>query len=155
VTTPDLSPVSIAHADVLAGLHQQCFEDAWDHCAMAGLLASPGVIGLAGGFDRGGGPQGFALARLASDEAEILSIGVLPVARAQGLGRTMLAALLAQLRLAGATVVFLEVATGNTAARALYQRLGFRAAGLRKGYYSRPGQAPEDAMILTLGLAAP
>jgi ribosomal-protein-alanine N-acetyltransferase len=41
--------------------------------------------------------------------------------------------------------VFLEVRRSNRAARALYHRLGFTLAGVRRGYYRKP---LEDAMVL-------
>ena len=52
---------------------------------------------------------------------------------------------------AGAHALFIEVAAGNTAARALYEALGFAAAGVRKGYYGREGGA-EDAVVMRLAL---
>ncbi len=48
--------------------------------------------------------------------------------------------------------LFLEVASDNDAAVALYKGLGFAAAGRRKGYYQRPGGKSADALILALDL---
>jgi ribosomal-protein-alanine N-acetyltransferase len=42
-----------------------------------------------------------------------------------------------------------EVRPSNTAALALYKKLGFKMLGIRKGYYSIP---PEDAIVLGLHL---
>jgi ribosomal-protein-alanine N-acetyltransferase len=44
-------------------------------------------------------------------------------------------------RARGGGQIFLEVRESNQAARALYRRLGFEEAGLRKGYYSEPVEA--------------
>ncbi|MBZ2154217.1 ribosomal protein S18-alanine N-acetyltransferase [Streptococcus australis] len=41
--------------------------------------------------------------------------------------------------------VFLEVREGNTPARTLYQKQGFKEIGCRKGYYHAPS---EDAIIM-------
>ena len=41
--------------------------------------------------------------------------------------------------------VFLEVREGNTPARALYQKQGFKEIGCRKGYYHAP---TEDAIMM-------
>ena len=49
----------------------------------------------------------------------------------------------------GATRAFLEVATDNAPARALYDAAGYRPAGLRRGYYPRPRGRACDALILT------
>ena len=48
-------------------------------------------------------------------------------------GRTVLGFLVAQ-----ADSLFLEVRESNTAARKLYEKLGFRETGRRKAYYSNP-----------------
>jgi ribosomal-protein-alanine N-acetyltransferase len=48
--------------------------------------------------------------------------------------------------------LFLEVATDNEAAVALYKSLGFKKAGTRKGYYQRAGGENADAVILALDL---
>ncbi len=121
----------------MARIHALCFAKAWDEAALGDMLKSPGIVGLVT-------TGGFVLARVAADEAEVLTIAVEPDARRKGIGRALLAeaASLAQLR--GATTMFLEVASANTAARALYGLLGFHNVGARKSYYERG----EDALIL-------
>ncbi len=57
----------------------------------------------------------------------------------------MLDAALAAMTDRGARAVWLEVRLSNAAARAMYQRRGFVAAGVRRGYYRLP---PEDALVL-------
>jgi ribosomal-protein-alanine N-acetyltransferase len=46
-------------------------------------------------------------------------------------------------------MVYLEVASGNTAARRLYESFGFTQSGLRQKYYING----EDALILSLSLS--
>ena len=53
---------------------------------------------------------------------------------------------------AGAHAVFLEVASDNTAAIALYEREGFAPAGIRRGYYAKAGAPPQDALVLRRAL---
>ncbi|MBB5193501.1 ribosomal-protein-alanine N-acetyltransferase [Silvimonas terrae] len=89
----------------------------------------------------------FAIASLVLDEAELLLIAVAPWLQGQGLGRKILQALIDQLRQRGAAQMFLEVREGNTAARALYEKLGGSVSGRRKGYYPLPGGAREDAVL--------
>jgi len=55
-------------------------------------------------------------------------------------------ALLVQARQTNSDAVFLEVRESNTAARRLYQKLGFEETGRRKSYYSNP---VEDAVLYT------
>lgn len=125
-------------ADVLAALHAQCFTDAWSRDAIAALLDKPGTFGLL--ID----DAGMIMVRVAVDEAEILTIGVVPAARKTGLGAQLLQGGAMLAAKAGAKTMFLEVDTRNKAARALYGSHGFEQAGQRKGYYAPDG----DALVL-------
>jgi ribosomal-protein-alanine N-acetyltransferase len=127
----------------LAALHAQCFAEAWTAEALASLLTGPGtfVFHL---------PEGFVIARVAGDEAEILTIAVSPEARGQGLGRVLLRQAAGEAQTRGAQAMFLEVAADNAAARALYAGQGFEQVGGRKGYYNG-----RDALILKRPLPLP
>ena len=92
------------------------------------------------------------LARLAADEAEILTIAVDPAARDKGVGRALLAANLRQATNAGARAMFLEVDAGNAAALALYKRLGFAKVGERPGYYRRKDGVRATAVVMRRAL---
>ena len=92
------------------------------------------------------------LAQLAADEAEILSIGVLPDWQRQGIGRRLVDGVARAVQRAEAKSLYLEVAADNDAALSLYSRAGFLGTGLRRGYYERPGSAPVDAVTLALRL---
>lgn len=139
--------VSAGDVQALAGLHAACFPpaQAWSADAFARLLALPGVFGC---LAEGGG---FALLRAVLDEAEILTIAVVPAARRRGLGAALLSAGLAGAALRGARACFLEVAAGNAAARALYGAAGFAAIGRRRGYY----EDGADALVLRRDLSPP
>ena len=101
-------------------------------------------LGLAGAFGRIHPAGGRVLARIAAEEAEILTLAVAPAARRQGLGRALLLAAMEEAARRGAREMFLEVAAANPAARALYAACGFTEVGLRRGYYAGGG----DALIL-------
>lgn len=113
---------------------------------MALQLGLPGSFGLV--CPDG---AGLALARVAADEAEILTLAVLPEARRRGVGGALLASVAAGAAARGARALFLEVAVGNAPARALYAAAGFVAVGRRRGYY--PGG--EDALVLRQALPGP
>jgi ribosomal-protein-alanine N-acetyltransferase len=93
---------------------------------------------------------GFAVARqVAPDEYEILNLAVDPAVRRRGVGRTLLATLLA---LPG-RILYLEVRASNTPARALYASAGFVESGVRKGYYPgplQPASPAEDAIVMKM-----
>jgi ribosomal-protein-alanine N-acetyltransferase len=94
--------------------------------------------------DSPAGVRGVLLASVAVEgESEILTLAVDPRARRQGIASALLRALLRE----RPGPIFLEVRPSNTAARQLYQRLGFEVVGRRPGYYSHP---PEDAVAMRL-----
>ncbi len=70
-------------------------------------------------------------------------------ARRKGIGNQLLTALIAEARETNSDSVFLEVRESNVAARALYEKSGFRSTGRRKSYYSNP---LEDAILYCLNL---
>lgn len=130
-----------AHAAALAAMHSLVFpHEPWDEAAFLSLLGQRGMLAL---IHEAGG---FLLLRAVLDEAEILTIGTLQ--RRQGIGGDLLREGLRHLYAAGVRTVYLEVDTGNEAARALYARLGFEATGLRKAYYEDGG----DALTMRLDL---
>lgn len=131
---------------LLARIHAACFADAWEARALAGLLASPGAFAFLAA------DNGFILVRAAGGEAEILTLAVTPEARRHGAGKALVVAAATHAQSLDASALFLEVAVGNDAARALYRRLGFVEAGMRKGYYAARGAEPEDALILRSNL---
>lgn len=92
-------------------------------------------------------PQAFIVARVASDEAEVLTLGTVPQLRGLGLARALVLAVSVAASTAGAKEIFLEVAANNDAARALYSGIGFLATGNREGYYHANNEGI-DAMIL-------
>jgi ribosomal-protein-alanine N-acetyltransferase len=139
----DVSPFDPrAGTAALAALHAACFPDAWDAAAITALLATPGTFAFAHS-------DGFVLARVAGDEAEILTLAVAPAARGRGLGRALLQAVIRKVTELGAASLFLEVGTDNPAALALYAGLGFTRVGMRKAYYNGG-----DALVLRLPLPA-
>ena len=120
----------------LSALHGQCFSEAprpWTAQEFSELLSAPGMVFV----ER---DQGFALARLIADEAELLTIAVAPQARGAGLGAAILAEVEADAARQGAKRMFLEVAEDNTAATALYGAANYKSAGYRKDYYRGDGR---------------
>lgn len=127
----------------LAAIHAEAFAAPWDEAALTELLASPGVFAVAE-------EDGFTLIRVVVDEAEILTLAVRPSARRAGLGVRLVEAAVVRAAALGAERMFLEVAEGNVAARALYARSGFVEIGRRRGYYSHTDGRREDALTLVL-----
>jgi ribosomal-protein-alanine N-acetyltransferase len=145
-----IAPPGPDAAALLAALHQAAFPaDPWSDSAMARLLAMPGAFALIATLDDE--PAGFVLARVAADEAEIVTLGVAPAHARRDIGRHLLAAAAAEAGRRGATRLFLEVAETNDAARRLYAADGFGEAGRRRRYYPDGG----DAVVLARPLSPP
>ena len=130
------------HASVLAALHAESITPPWSAGTFATLLEQPGVAGWIA--TENGEPVGLLLARAVADEAEILTLAVLPRSRRKGIGRQLMAQLVVWSATVGAARLFLEVAEDNVAARGLYERSGFAVAGRRNDYYSHGS----DALLL-------
>jgi ribosomal-protein-alanine N-acetyltransferase len=139
-----------ADAPLLAAIHAACFPPAerWDADALATQIGLPGAFGLLH-------PEGgMALGRVAADEAEILTLAVLPQARRRGVGAALLRAAHARAASAGARRMFLEVAASNASALTLYAGVGYRPVGHRRGYYADGGDAAVLACAISVAAAA-
>ncbi len=146
---PVIRPLRIDKAEDCARLHSASFAHPWPAEEMAALIANASTLAAAALDPASGRLRGFVLARLAADEAEILTIAVEPSARGKGVGRALLAENLRQAGRAGARTMFLEVDQENASALALYERLGFVKVGERTGYYRRKdGQRAMAAIML-------
>ena len=150
--TQTILPAGVDDAAALARLHAPLFDPAWNTESFKRLLAHPGCAALLARSSRSGEVVGFVIAQSAADEMEILSLGVAREHQRQGIGRRLLEALFGLARQREVCRLYLEVGAGNSAARALYSRLGFAECGRRRGYYARAGAPAEDAIMLCLAL---
>lgn len=84
---------------------------------------------------------GYAGFWLVADEVHITKVTVIAACRGQGYGRDLVRHLLHVGAALGGTTARLEVRESNLGARRLYEQLGFRVVGVRKGYYARSQEA--------------
>jgi ribosomal-protein-alanine N-acetyltransferase len=131
-----------------AAVHADVFSAAWDAQSFRGLLGQPATVGFLAGFARPAQTAGFIVGQVAAGEAEILTLGVRAERRRLGIATRLIEALASAARTAHADSLFLEVDAGNTAALALYGKLGFQERGRRKAYYVRANASPADAVTL-------
>ena len=82
------------------------------------------------------------------EEAHIIMLAIHPSFQRQGLGQALLLALLKSAHDRQLERATLEVRSSNLTAISLYQKLGFKQAGRRRGYYEDTG---EDALIFWRG----
>jgi len=81
------------------------------------------------------------------DEAHVATIAVHPDYRRQKIAQRLLAYALIEAYHTGAVKSLLEVRRGNEAAIRMYERFGYREAGVRKKYYQDNG---EDAVLMDI-----
>ena len=132
----------------LAELHRQIFDPAWDEASMTAMLQQAGSVACLALAGKAATKVGFAIGRVVADEGEILTIGTLAEWRRRGVAARLVDELSRLAAQGGAERMFLEVAADNDAAQALYLKHGYTRAGMRRGYYERPGGSPNDAAIL-------
>ncbi|WP_082677505.1 GNAT family N-acetyltransferase [Ruegeria profundi] len=90
----------------------------------------------------------FSVFQVIADEAELLTIATRPNHQRQGLALRCMQDWQARARQLGATRAFLDVATDNEPAIALYKRCGFAPCGRRKGYYMSENGTKIDAIAM-------
>ena len=151
-----LDPFGLEGMPVIAALYGAAFADDWPEQAIKSLLATPNTHALIASFLRERGPAepaGFVLYRVVVDEAEVLSIGVRPDRRRQGVAATLLTGVHQRVGTSGAASVFLEVGVDNPAAIALYESHLYARVGMRPGYYRRADGQRVNALIMKRDLS--
>lgn len=144
MSVPRLRPLREEDLDQVCALERLCFGTPWTREHFVEELKKPETcfwrvlelearVAAYGGFWR------------AVDEAHFTNVAVHPEHRRQGLGRSLLRALLDLAREQGCRSATLEVRPSNAAALALYEAEGFERVALRPRYYNDDG---EDALIL-------
>ena len=113
----------------LAELHAQCFPDRpWSASDFADLKRS--------GCEIIASDNGFIVWRTVANEAEIITIGVVPKSRRNGIAGALILLMEQELKKSRVVNVFLEVSEVNLPAKKLYEKYGFKPAGKRPKYYN-------------------
>lgn len=126
-------------------VERECFGDSWTQDMLDSELS--GALSLCCTERRNGKIVAFALGRVVADEAELFQIGTLSPYRGQGIAESLLRRLHTEMLQRGAKTCFLEVRSRNSAAIALYQKLGYSQIGFRRGYYP-----DDDAVVMRVEL---
>jgi [ribosomal protein S18]-alanine N-acetyltransferase len=133
----DVVPMTRVHIDALMPYEREMFgTEAWSADGYRAELADTRHRYYLAAVDENETLLGWAGVRVVGDTAEVLTVGVVPQARRQGIGGRLLAMLLDEARRRGAVEAFLEVRVDNTAAQQLYEQARFVRVGVRRGYYA-------------------
>jgi ribosomal-protein-alanine N-acetyltransferase len=139
-------------SELLASLHARAFPKPWSATEIAKLMENQAVFALVHG--NGAEAQGFVMGWAAAGDAEVLTVAVVPEARRKGFGAALVTAASVTALVRGAKSIHLEVAEDNSAARALYAKLGYEEAGRRHAYYAGEGGSI-DAIVMRRDLPRP
>lgn len=130
----EIVPATLRDLGALRKLEHACFDrDAWSLLDLIAVLSFPDVVRLKAVED--GRMVGFVAGdpRPSQGFAWIATIGVHPDHQRRGIGRALLQACEALLRIPR---IRLTVRMSNSAAIALYEQEGYRTTEIWKGYYS-------------------
>jgi [ribosomal protein S18]-alanine N-acetyltransferase len=146
-----IEPATLRDAPRLAQLHGASFHRGWGEGEFESMLTERNT--LVHRLRIGRNTVGFAVSRMAADEAEILSIAVAESHRGRGLSRNLLLTHLGHLAGRGVRTVFLEVEENNQPARRLYDGTGFAVAGRRERYYREANGEQLNAVLMRRDLS--
>ena len=124
-------------------IEQQAYPTPWSRSMFASELAKPTSICL-GAFE-GDELAGYVITSRYVDAWHVMNVAVDPDLRRRGVASALLERLFELTRGDERRGYTLEVRVSNDGAIHLYERLGFEARGLRRGYYT---DNREDALIM-------
>ncbi len=125
----------------IALLEKECFSKPWSEDS---VLESANFGVLFWLFEEDDKILGYIGLQTVLDEGQITNIAVANAARGRGIGSSLMKTLIDYSKQNGIVCVSLEVRESNEAAQGLYQKIGFKAVGKRKRFYTNP---IEDAII--------
>jgi len=139
----EIVPMERRHVPQIAALEKECFSDPWSERSVASELENPLSLWLV--CQEGENVYGYIGSQTVLGETDMMNLAVSPQARRRGIGERLVLELIQRLKGRGSHCLSLEVRVSNSAAIALYHKMGFAQVGKRPNYYSHP---KEDGYIL-------
>ena len=144
--TIELRRLTIADLGDIERIERSAYPTPWSRSMFAGELAKPSSISLgAVDADEEFALVGYLIISRYVDAWHVMNVAVDPPYRRGGVATTMLEELFRLTEGDGRRGYTLEVRVSNASAIALYERLGFHATGVRRGYYT---DNREDALVM-------
>ena len=145
-----ITPMTLADIPAILEIEQSSHVQAWNKGFFEEELSRPQshtYVARLTGVDEQTRIVGYICFWIVADEIQILNIAVHLAHRRRGVGKALLLHALEVGYAHKARVALLEVRRGNEAAQRLYQTLGFKPTGERKGYY---GGLRDPAVLMEL-----
>ena len=141
----DLRKLELHDLNDIERIERESYPTPWSRSMFAGELAKPSSLSL-GAFDRDTGALvGYLVISRYVDAWHVMNVAVAPERRRLGIARLLLEHLFEVTSTDERRGYTLEVRVSNEGAIKLYERLGFVARGIRRGYYT---DNREDALIM-------
>jgi ribosomal-protein-alanine N-acetyltransferase len=130
--------------DTVEAIERASYPTPWSRSMFAAELRKPGSIAI-GAFLEEDELVGYAFVSRYVDAWHVMNVAVAPDFRRRGIATTLLERLFEATEADPRRGYTLEVRVSNADAIRLYERLGFEARGIRRGYYT---DNREDALIM-------
>jgi [ribosomal protein S18]-alanine N-acetyltransferase len=142
-TAVEIRALALSDLNDIEDIEHRSYDTPWSRSMFAGELAQPASLCL-GAFE---GEQlgGYLIVSRYVDAWHIMNIAVSPDFRRRGIATALLERLFELTDDRSRRGYTLEVRVSNDGAIRLYERLGFTARGIRRGYYT---DNREDALIM-------
>lgn len=140
-----ICPMTAEHIPALAAIEKACFSAPWSEDGLREELENPRARFAVAVAD--GDAVGYMGVLTAADEGFITNVAVRPDRRRCGIASALIGDQITFARAQGLRRLALEVRVSNTAAIALYERMGFVQDGRRPRFYTAPA---EDALLYSL-----
>ncbi len=143
--------IGVEDLDELMGIEQAAYSHPWSRGNFIDSISAGHLLwGLREPLS--GELLAYCVLQRVLDEAHLLNITVARGHWGRGLASELLRSLHEHQRQSGARQMWLEVRVSNARAQALYEHLGYREVGQRKGYYPALQGQREDARVMRLDL---
>jgi ribosomal-protein-alanine N-acetyltransferase len=145
MTRVELRRLQMRDLSAIERIERSSYPTPWSRSMFASELAKPSSICL-GAFELTTDELvGYLVISRYVDAWHVMNVAVAPEHRRRGIATTLLERLFEVTAGRGRRGYTLEVRVSNTDAIALYERLGFKPRGVRRGYYT---DNREDALIM-------
>jgi ribosomal-protein-alanine N-acetyltransferase len=141
----DFRRLELRDLNAIEKIERASYRTPWSRSMFAGELAKPSSISLGAFEPETGELLGYLIISRYVDAWHVMNLAVAPKYRRQRIASSLLERLFELTSNEGRRGYTLEVRVSNDVAIKLYEQAGFKARGIRRGYYT---DNREDALIM-------
>jgi ribosomal-protein-alanine N-acetyltransferase len=141
----DFRRLELRDLNAIETIERESYPTPWSRSMFAGELAKPSSISLGAFEPETGELLGYLIISRYVDAWHVMNLAVTPQRRRERIASSLLERLFELTSREGRRGYTLEVRVSNDVAIKLYEQAGFKARGIRRGYYT---DNREDALIM-------